>query len=72
MVCVFVFVWEKFDTIDGALCLPVLDLVRALLDVKNFACGDLYKQFTALEGVLRPVEARAKKEPPVRSPCACP
>ena len=41
MVCVFVFVWEKFDTIDGALCLPVLDLVRALLDVKNFACGDL-------------------------------
>ena len=41
MVCVFVFVWGKFDTIDGALCLTVLDLVRALLDVKNFACGDL-------------------------------
>ena len=64
MVFVFFFAWEKFDTIDGALCLTVLDLVRALLDVKNFACGDLYKQFTALEGVLRPVEARAKKAHP--------
>ena len=52
------------DTMDGALCSTVLDLVRTLLDVKTFACGDLYKQFSALEGVLRPVEARAKKVHP--------
>ena len=52
------------DTMDGAMCSTVLDLVRTLLDVKTFACGDLYKQFSALEGFLRPVEARPRKTHP--------
>ena len=43
------------------LCSTVFDLVRTLPDVKIFACGEPYKQFSALKGVLRPVEARAKK-----------
>ena len=48
-------------TLDGALCSTVLDLVRTLLDIKTFACGNPYNQFSALKGVLRPVEACAKK-----------
>lgn len=48
------------NTMDGALYSTVLDLARALLDIKTFACGDLYTQFSALGGVLRPVEARTK------------
>jgi hypothetical protein len=32
---------DASDTMDGALFSTVLDLVRTLLDVKTFACGDL-------------------------------
>ena len=35
--------------------------MRTLLDVKTFAWGGLYKQFSALECLLRPAEARTKK-----------
>ena len=50
------------DTMDGALCSTVLDLARTLLDVKIFASGDLYRQFSALEGILRPMEARTRRK----------
>jgi len=45
----------------GALCYTVLDLVRTLLDFRTFACDSPYTQFPALVGVLRPVEAYARK-----------
>ena len=45
----------------GALISTVLDLVRTLLDVKSFACGEICRQFSALEGNLWPVDARAMK-----------
>jgi hypothetical protein len=52
---------DASDTMDGALCSTVLDLARALLDVATFSWADLHRQFSAPEGVLRPVEARTKK-----------
>lgn len=49
------------EIMDRALCSTALDLVLTLLDVKTSECGGLSKMLVALEGALRPVEARANK-----------